>query len=48
MAHFLEHIVNGSEQHLGNGNDRFVVSTTFFEGKVSVTNFWELFSPNCV
>ena len=40
---FLEHIVNGSEQHPGNGNDRFLVSPPLFQSEVTAADFGKLF-----
>ena len=40
---FLEHIVDGRQQHSCNGNDRFLVSTALFEREIAVTDFRKLF-----
>ena len=39
---FLENVVDGGQQHSGNGNDGFFVSTTLFECKVTISDFREL------
>ena len=38
-----ERIVNCSQQYFRNDNDRFIVVKTFFERKVMVADFRELF-----
>lgn len=38
----LGHIVNCDEQHSGDGNNRFLVSSAFFESKVPISNLQEL------
>ena len=38
----LEHIVDNRKEHSGNGNDGFLVATTFFECKVTISDFREL------
>ena len=45
---FLEHVVNGSKQHSGNGNNRFLVASAFFESEIAVADFWKLFCANCI
>jgi len=44
---FLEHIVNGSQKHSGDGNNCFLVSSPLFQSKVAA-DFRKLFSPNSV
>lgn len=39
---FLEDVVDGSQQHSGNSDDRFFVPPTLFECKVTASNFREL------
>ena len=42
----LEHIVNGGEQHPGNGDNRLLVSAAFLESQVTIPDFWELLGTN--
>ena len=42
---FLENVVDGSEHHSGDGNDRFLVPPAFFQGKVTVLDFGMLAAP---
>lgn len=39
---FLEHIVDDREQHSGNGNNGFLVSSALFESHIAITDFREL------
>lgn len=43
---FLEHVVNDREQHSGNSDDGFLVTSALFESKVAISDFRELFSFN--
>ena len=43
---FLEHVVNGGEQHSGNGNNGFLVSPAFLEREIAVADFRELLGTN--
>lgn len=43
---FLEHIVNGSQKHSCDSDNRFLVAPAFFQGEVTAADFWELLSPN--
>ena len=43
---FLKHVVNGGEQHPGNGDDCFLVATAFLESKVAIADFWEFLGTN--
>ena len=45
---FLEHIVNGGEQHPGNSDDRFLVSPALFQSKVTAADFRKLFGANSI
>ncbi len=42
----LEHVINGGQQHPGNGDNSFLVTSAFFERKVAFADFRELFRPN--
>ena len=39
---FPENVVDGSQQHSGNGDDSLFVPTTLFERKVTISDFREL------
>ena len=43
---FLEHIVDGREQHPGNGDNGFLVAPAFFERKIAIADFRELPGTN--
>lgn len=43
MALIFENLVNGSEHHTSNRNNRAFVTTAFFDRKITVTDFWVLF-----
>ena len=43
---FLEDVVDGGQQHSGNGDDGFLVASTLFESEVAITDFRELLSFN--
>lgn len=45
---FLEHIVNGSQEHPGNSDDGFLVAPSLFQGKVTAANFRELLGTSGV
>lgn len=45
-ANFLEHIVNGREQHPCNGDDCLLVAPALFNGKVTAMDFREPFGFN--
>ena len=36
---FLENVVDGGQQHSGNGNNRLFVPPTLFECKVTISDF---------
>lgn len=40
---FLEHIVNGGQEHPGNGDDRFLVAPPLFQCEVTAADFGKLF-----
>src|SRR5699024_2908287 len=42
----FEHVVDCCQQHSGNGDDGFLVPSTFLESKIAVTNFRELLGTN--
>ena len=42
----LEHVVNGREQHPGNGDNGFLVSPAFLECKIAIADFWKLLGTN--
>ena len=42
----LEHIVNGGQEHSGNGNNCFLVSPPLFQSQVTAADFWELFGSD--
>ena len=44
---FLEHIVDGCEQHPGNGDDGFLVAPAFLECKIAIADFREFSGTNC-
>ena len=43
---FLEHIVNGGQEHPGNGDDRFLVAPPLFQCEVTAADFRKLLGPN--
>ena len=45
---FLEHIVNGRQKHSGDGNDRFLVPSPFFQSEVTAADFRKLFGANSI
>ena len=42
----LEHIVDSSKEHPGNGDDGFLVTSALFESEIAITDFRELFGSN--
>lgn len=42
----LEHVVDSREQHSGDGNNGFLVSSALFESKIMITYFRELLDTN--
>lgn len=44
----FENVVDGSQQHSGDGDDGFLVTPALFESKIAVADFWELFGSNSV
>ena len=43
---FLEHIVDGRQQHPGNSNDGFLVSPPLFQSEVTAADFRKLFGSD--
>lgn len=43
---FLEHIVNGGQEHPGNGDDRLLMSPPLFQCEVTAADFRKLLGPN--
>ena len=39
---FLEDVVDGGQQHSGNGDDGFLVASTLFECNIAISDFREL------
>ena len=37
---FLEHVVDGGQQHSGNGDNRFLVASALFQILITVKDFW--------
>lgn len=42
----FENVVNGSEQHSCDGNDRFLVTSALFNRKIPIANFWVALRAN--
>ena len=42
----LEHIVNGGQEHSGNGDNCFLVSPPLFQSQVTAADFWKLLGPD--
>ena len=45
---FFENVVDGSQQHPCNSDDRFFVAASFFEIEVASTDFWILFCADSI
>ena len=43
---FLEHVVNGGEQHSGNSDNGLFMSPAFLECKITIADFREPFGTN--
>ena len=43
---FFKHVVNGGEQHPGDGDNSFLVSPTLFESEIAITDFRESLCTN--
>lgn len=39
----FENVINGGQQHSGNGNDRLVVAAPFLEVQIAASDFWMSF-----
>ena len=42
----LEHIVNGGQEHPGNGDDCFLVPPPLLQREVTAADFWKLLGPD--
>ena len=45
---FLEHIVDGREQHPGDGDNGLFMSPAFLECKIAIADFRKFFGANCI
>ena len=42
----FKNVVNGGQQHSGNGDDRFLVTSAFFNRKIPIADFGVAFGTN--
>lgn len=44
---FLQNVVDGGQQHSGNGNNSFLVTSALLNGKIPIADFWIALNLKC-